>query len=174
MNTLYDIFIAFFRTGLFGFGGGQAVIPLIQKEAVEKYGWLNIEEFTESIALSNSLPGPVTTKLAALIGHKIAGVPGMFAGIIGMILPSAILVIMFATLYTKYKCEDWAQGMMSAIKPVVFILVLQVVLLMGKTSFYNIQTVIIAVVAFALLTIFDLHPAIIIVMALIFGGVFLR
>ncbi len=171
---LYQLFIAFFRTGLFGFGGGIASLPLIEKEVVEKYSWLTIEEFTDSVAFSNSLPGPITTKMAALVGYKAYGFPGMIASIIGIILPSTILVIILLSFYLKYKDEAWLKGMMRGVRPVVVILIFQVLLLMGKASFVNLTTVIIAFIAFIMVSVFNLHPAITIVLALVFGGIFLK
>ncbi len=174
MNTLFRLFMAFFRIGLFGFGGGQASIPLIEKEAVENYKWLSVEEFTDSVAFSNSLPGPIATKLAALIGYKSYGFFGMLVSIIGVVLPSAVLIILLLSLYQKYKTESWLQGMMKGVRPVVVVLIFQVVLLMGKTSFTNLATVIIAFAAILMVYVFNFHPAVTILLALIFGGFFLR
>ncbi|MEA3422493.1 MAG: chromate transporter [Bacillota bacterium] len=174
MRLLYDIFIAFFRTGLFGFGGGQASIPLIQQEAVERYGWLTIEEFTDSIAFSNSLPGPVATKLSALIGYKTAGFPGLFVGLFGMILPSTVFVVVLGSIYIKYKDRSWLQGMMKGVRPVVVVLIFQVVLMMSKTSFVNMSAYIIAALAIVFVYVLNVHPAITIVLALIYGGIFLK
>ncbi len=174
MRLLYDIFIAFFRTGLFGFGGGQASIPLIQQEAVERYGWLTIEEFTDSIAFGNSLPGPIATKLSALIGYKTAGFPGLFVGLFGMILPSTVFVVVLGSVYIKYKDQSWLQGMMKGVRPVVVVLIFQVVVMMSKTSFGSVSAYIIAAFAIVLVYVLNVHPAITIVLALLYGGIFLK
>ncbi|MBN2261235.1 MAG: chromate transporter [Clostridiales bacterium] len=174
MKVIYDIFIAFFRTGLFGFGGGLGSVPLIQQEAVERYHWLTIEEFIDANAFSNSLPGPIATKLSALIGYKVAGFPGMIAGLIGAILPSTVLVIVLMTFYLKYRDQSWLQGMMKAVRPVVVILIFQVVLLMSRSSFSSNSTYFIAAASVVLVYYLNVHPAAMIVLALIFGGIFLR
>ena len=102
------------------------------------------------------------------------GVFGMLVSIIGVVLPSAVLIILLLSLYQKYKTESWLQGMMKGVRPVVVVLIFQVVLLMGKTSFTNLATVIIAFAAILMVYVFNFHPAITILLALIFGGFFLR
>lgn len=174
MNQLTQIFLAFFRTGIFGFGGGMATLPLIQEEAVEHYHWLTMEEFTDSVAMSNSLPGPIATKMAALIGYKLHGVLGLIAGMVGIVLPSTVLVVALFGLYTRFKDQTWMIGMMRGVRPVVVVLILQVVLMMGRTSLTGGITVAIGAAAFVLVYFLNVHPAIIILAGLVFGGLFLR
>ena len=173
MKLYIDIFIAFLRCGIFGFGGGQATVPLIQEEVVETFKWLTIEEFTDALALVNSLPGPITTKMAALVGYKVGGLSGSIVGIVGIIIPSTLAVIILINVYLKFKDTPWLQGMMRGVRPVVVVLVIKVVLMMGRKSFPNLQTIIIAGIAAILVIKFDVHPIILIVSALIYGGIFL-
>lgn len=173
MKLYLDIFVAFFRCGVFGFGGGQATIPLVQEEVVETFKWLTIEEFTDALALGNSLPGPITTKMAALVGYKTGGWLGSLVGILGLVVPSALAIIILINIYLKFKDAAWLQGMMKGVRPVVVILIAKVVLSMGKKSFPNIQTIIIAAIAAVAILKFDIHPIILIVSALVYGGFFL-
>lgn len=173
MKLYLDIFIAFFRCGVFGFGGGQATIPLVQEEVVETFKWLTIEEFADALALGNSLPGPITTKMAALVGYKVGGWLGSLLGLIAMVIPSALAIILLINIYMKFKDSTRMKGMMIGVRPVVVILIAKVVLMMGRKSFPNIQTMIIAAVAAVAVLVFDIHPIILIVLALIYGGVFL-
>ncbi len=172
MRMYFDIFMAFLRCGIFGYGGGQATVPLIQEEVVETFKWLSIEEFADALALGNSLPGPITTKLAALVGYKVGGWLGAVLGIIALVVPSALVMVLLINLYLKYKDSTRLQGMMKGVRPVVVILIANVVLNMGRKSFPNFQTWIIAGVAAVALLVFDLHPIILIVAALIYGGIF--
>lgn len=172
MRVYLDIFIAFLRCGIFGYGGGQATVPLVQEEVVETFKWLTMEEFTDALALGNSLPGPITTKLAALVGYRVGGWFGALVGILALVVPSALVMILLLNLYLKYKDSTRLQGMMKGVRPVVVILIANVVLNMGKKSFPNIQTWIIAGIAAVALVVFDLHPIILIIAALIYGGVF--
>ncbi|MCK4235643.1 MAG: chromate transporter, partial [Candidatus Krumholzibacteria bacterium] len=73
MNIYWSIFFSFLRVGLFGFGGGPALIPLIEKEVVDHYGWLTAEEFIDVLAMANALPGPIATKMALCIGLRMGG-----------------------------------------------------------------------------------------------------
>ena len=72
MKEVIALFYAFAKVGILGFGGGHSIIPLIQIEVVNNYKWLTIEEFTEALAMANSLPGPITTKMSIFTGYKIA------------------------------------------------------------------------------------------------------
>ncbi|RKJ34138.1 chromate transporter, partial [Butyricicoccus sp. 1XD8-22] len=72
-----QIFLAFFYPGILGYGGGPATIPLIEHEVVENYGWMTTSEFSEVLALGNSLPGPIATKMAGFIGYEVGGVLGV-------------------------------------------------------------------------------------------------
>ena len=75
MSLLKDIFWAFLKPGIFGFGGGQAAIPLIQEEVVDKTAWLTEEQFVDYLAMGNTLPGPIATKMSVIIGYDLAGIP---------------------------------------------------------------------------------------------------
>jgi chromate transporter len=174
MNRLFQLFMAFFRTGMFGFGGGMATLPLIEEEVVERYHWLTIQEFTDSVAMSNSLPGPIATKMAALIGYKTMGPVGAVVGILGIVLPSTVMVIALITIYTKFKDQAWLKGMMRGVRPVIIALIFQVLIMLGRTSFNGVISVVIALSAFVMVYIFNFHPAVTIVLGMLFGIVFLR
>lgn len=119
MKTQWEIFLAFFRVGIFGYGGGPASIPLIQKEAVEKYKWMSNDEFGDILAIGNTLPGPIATKMAGYIGYRVGGYTGMTNAIIASVVPTIILMIVFLTSLAAYKDEPWVQGMTNAILPIV-------------------------------------------------------
>jgi chromate transporter len=173
MSNLLKLFIAFLKTGLFGFGGGQASVPLVQREIVENLGWMTMQEFTDAYALGNSLPGPITTKLAALIGYKTAGITGLVVATLGLILPSTIGIVILSTIYYKFKDSDWLSGMMVAVRPVVVMLIAGVVFSMAKTSFPNWHTYILGAAAFGLVFFTNVHPVFIILGAFAYGFVLL-
>jgi len=114
-----DIFIAFLRSGLLCFGGGPASIPFVRKEAVEIYKWMNDEEFAEIVAIGNTLPGPINTKMAGYIGYKVGGISGALAALVGAVIPTAVLMIILMTILRHFAHEPWARGMSSAMVPVV-------------------------------------------------------
>lgn len=169
MDKLMGLFLAFLKTGLFGFGGGQASVPLVKREIVEQLKWMSIEEFTDAYALGNSLPGPITTKLAALIGYKTAGIMGLVVATIGLVLPSTIGIVILSTVYYKFKDSDWLSGMMIAVRPVVVVLISGVVFSMSKTSFGSIHTYVLGAIAFVLVYFTNVHPVFIILGAFAYG-----
>lgn len=169
-NRYWDVFIAFTRAINLGFGGGPASIPLIQNEAVKRYKWMTDEEFADALAIGNALPAPIATKMAAYIGYKVAGWPGVFLALLGAIAPTFLLVIFLSHLILVYAHSPYLNAMLKGVRPVVVVLIAQTALLMGKKSFPNPVTWGIAA-ATALLLYFDVHPAIIIVAAMAFGYV---
>jgi len=169
----WQLFVAFGRANIFGFGGGPAVIPLIQQEVVNNYKWLSTEEFTDALAMGNSLPGPIATKMSAYVGYKIAGLWGALAALVGTVIPTAVAMLGLAGLYFKYKDTPQVIGMLKAVRPVVVVLLLQTTWDMGVKSFPIPVTWVIALVALVLIFQFKLHPIFLIVASMLFGYVFL-
>jgi chromate transporter len=169
-----DIFISFLKPGVMTFGGGPSTIPLLQSEMVDARGWLTIQEFTDSLAISNALPGPIATKMSAVIGYKVGGWMGAVVGTLATVLPTAIAVIVLFSIYQKYKEATWMMGMMKAVRPVVVILVAQTVWVMAKSSFPDLLTYVIAGGTVLALFVFKVNPALLILGSLIFGGFFIK
>src|SRR5690606_39908313 len=92
MRTQWNLFLAFFRVGILGYGGGPASIPLIHKEVVSTYKWMKDEEFGDMLALANTLPGPIATKLAGYIGYRVSGILGLLNAVLATILPTIVLL----------------------------------------------------------------------------------
>ncbi|MUK90150.1 chromate transporter [Ornithinibacillus sp. L9] len=165
MKNQWNIFIAFFRVGMLGYGGGPASIPLIHKEVVDKYNWMSDEEFGDMLALGNTLPGPIATKLAGYIGYRVSGLLGMINAVLASVLPTIVLMIVFLTSLSAFKDFDWVKGMTAAVVPVV-----GVMLAVLTWQFFSkaikgmgwLQTVIMSIIVFALLQLLNVHPGIII------------
>ncbi len=171
--ALWQLFLAFGRANIFGFGGGPSVIPLIQQEVVDNFKWLSTEEFTDALAMGNALPGPIATKMAAYVGYKIAGLGGALAALIGTVVPTAVAMLALAGLYFKYKDTPQMTGMLKAVRPVVVVLLIQTSWEMGLKSFPIPVTWVIALLALVLLFYFKIHPIILIVSSMLFGLFFL-
>ncbi|MDN4072200.1 chromate transporter [Fictibacillus terranigra] len=120
--TYLQLFIAFFRSGILGYGGGPSSIPLVHKEVVEKFKWMNDEEFGDVLALGNALPGPINTKMAGYIGYRVAGLTGMLTALLSSILPTILLMIVLLTSLAQYKDKPWVQGMTKGVLPVVAVM----------------------------------------------------
>lgn len=169
LRKLWNLFIAFTRASNLGFGGGPALIPLVKAEAVDRYQWLDYQEFTDSLAICNALPGPIATKMAAYIGYKTAGWLGAFVAILGTVVPTVIIVVLLGSLIMKYSNSPELKAMLQAVRPVVVVLVAVTAYDMGKKSFPTSSSWGIAVVTVALLYLVNIHPAFIILGSMFLG-----
>lgn len=118
-----DLFMAFFRAGMLGYGGGLSAIPLMQKEVVGKYKWMDDDEFSDILALANTLPGPINTKMSGYIGWRLKGFWGMLNCIIATVAPTAILIILLLTTLNAYKDKPWVQGMSKGVLPIAGVMI---------------------------------------------------
>ena len=125
LKTYLELAIGFARTGVTGYGGGPSTIPLIEYEAVKKYKWMNEQEFVEILALANTLPGPIATKMAAYIGYKVKGYLGAAVAILTHILPSIIAMIALLGVLYSYKESPIVSGMVQGVTPVIGFMLLE-------------------------------------------------
>lgn len=120
-----NLFIVFFKLGLFSFGGGYAVLSLLQHEVIDVYSWLNISEFTEIVALSQMTPGPISINAATYIGYKLTGnFIGALVPTIAVILPSTILISLILLFIQKFKESKYISRALTSLKPTVIGLIL--------------------------------------------------
>jgi len=125
LKAYLELAIGFARTGVTGYGGGPSTIPLIEFEAVKKYKWMNEDEFVEILALANTLPGPIATKMAAYIGYKVKGYLGATVAILTHILPSIIAMIALLGVLYKFKESPIVSGMVQGVTPVIGFMLLE-------------------------------------------------
>jgi chromate transporter len=171
-----QIFLAFFIPGVLGYGGGPASIPLVEAEVVDRYGWLTTEEFSEVLALGNSLPGPIATKMAGFIGFQQGGILGAIVGVFAAVAPSLILMIALLSLLYKFKDSPKVKKMTNLIRPTIAVLLGIMAYEFFHTSYGNVgllQTLLLLVVSYLLLEKIKVHPAFVIIGALGYGAVFL-
>lgn len=107
IEAAWQVLLSFGRIGLFSLGGGNAMLKLIQEECVENRGWLTAAEFSSLLGVSYIFPGLTAVKLSALIGLKVAGVPGMLAGVLALNLPGLILAFGLYGVITRYQEAAW-------------------------------------------------------------------
>ncbi|WP_083025116.1 chromate transporter [Vreelandella lionensis] len=119
------LFWAFFRVGIFGFGGGPAMVPLVRAEVVTRHQWLTDEEFADVLAIGNTLPGPIATKMPGYIGYRVAGISGCAAAVIAVILPMIVAMIVMLGIFSRYRDVGWIRGMGQAVIPVVMVMMAQ-------------------------------------------------
>ncbi|HJG33482.1 chromate transporter [Jeotgalicoccus aerolatus] len=172
-----EIFLAFLIPGILGYGGGPSSIPLVEREVVGTYEWMTTAEFAEVLALGNALPGPILTKMGAYIGYEAGGVLGSIVAISASVLPSLLLMIFLAAILYKLKGTNKFKTLTLLIRPVIAILLGVIVVDFLFNSFDvsgTFHTVFLIIVSFVLLQVVKLHPAVVIVIGLIYGGLFIR
>nr|WP_285842669.1 chromate transporter [Metabacillus litoralis] len=168
--------MAFFIPGILGYGGGPASIPLVENEVVDRYGWMNVNEFSEVLALGNALPGPIATKMAGYIGYQQGGVLGSLVGIFATVAPSLILMIVLLGFLYKYKDSPKVKRMTTFIRPTIAVLLGMMAFSFFFTSYQDTgiyQSLFLVVISFLLLEKVKVHPALVIVGAMGYGAVFL-
>jgi chromate transporter len=176
MMLYWQLFLAFFIPGILGYGGGPASIPLVENEVVKTYGWLTVNEFSEVLALGNSLPGPIATKMAGYIGYQQGGILGAAVATFATVAPSLILMIGLLSILYKFKDSPKVKRMSNYIRPTIAVL-LGIMAVKFLVESYEgagwMQTGLLVVASFLLLEKFKVHPAYVIIGALVYGGVFL-
>ncbi|MCA1055215.1 chromate transporter [Rossellomorea aquimaris] len=125
MKSYVDLTIGFARTGVTGYGGGPSTIPLIEYEAVKKYEWMTEEEFGQTLALANTLPGPIATKMAAYIGYKVNGGIGAAVAILAHILPSLFGMLFMLGLLYQFRTSPIVSGMVQGVTPIIGVMLLE-------------------------------------------------
>lgn len=163
------VFVAFAKAGIFGFGGGPSIVPLIQEEVVDVNGWMTHEQFADALALGNSLPGPIATKMGAYVGYKVSGIGGAIAGVTGMVLPTMVAMLALAAVYFSFKDNPKIASVMKGMRPVVIALMAMVIYDLFPASVNSATTGIVAVVAFVAVVFLHVHPAFAIVGGAILG-----
>ena len=132
-----ELFYTFFLIGLFTFGGGYAMIPMIQEQVVGR-GWISEKSLTDFIAISEATPGPFAINISTFVGNSVGGIFGALCATIGVILPSLIIIIIVAMIMKKFIKNRFVQGALAGVKPIVLALILSTaILLFVKTIFFN-------------------------------------
>ncbi len=129
-----ELFWTFFKIGLFTFGGGYAMIPLIKSEVLS-HGWADTEDIINFIAVSESTPGPLAVNMATFIGRTTGGIPGAICATAGVVLPSFIIILLVACTYEKFKKSRTVQGAMTGLKPAVVGMIAAALVSLGMEVF---------------------------------------
>ncbi|PKG21834.1 chromate transporter [Niallia nealsonii] len=170
---LVSLFLSFLLANLLGYGGGPASIPLMYEEIVNRYNWLSNAEFSNMLALGNALPGPIATKIAAYVGFGMGGWLGFFIALFATVVPSAAALIFLIKVMSKHRDSLIVKGMTIMVQPVIAALMIGLTFEMFQNSYHSlglIQSAIIAIIALLLLQKFKVHPALVIILAFLYGG----
>lgn len=156
IRILWDLFITFFKIGLFTFGGGYAMIPLIEEEVVHKKRFLTHQEALDLFIIAESTPGPVSVNSATYVGYKMAKLPGAFLATLGLVLPSFVIIILIATFYDQFIALTWVKAAFQGIQAAVSILIIGAGLKLLRQLERNLYNIVSLLLIIALQVVFSL------------------
>ena len=130
---MWQLFWTFLKIGAFSFGGGYAMIPLIEREVIERHRWIERRDFLDMMILAQSSPGPIALNTAVYIGYKTRGLGGAVAAIMGIILPSFTMILLLALLFADIRYNPWVDAAFKGMRPAVVALIVMPILSLSKT-----------------------------------------
>ncbi|MBR6729584.1 MAG: chromate transporter [Clostridia bacterium] len=169
MKDIWTLFITFARIGGFTFGGGYAMLPMLQKELVEKHGWTTEEELLDYYAIAQCTPGVIAVNVATLVGRSIKGFWGSVAATLGVIFPSFVIISIVAAVLNNFAELAPVKNAFIGIRACVCALILEAVLKLGKKAVKDVASFIIAALVFVVMCFFDVSPFIIVLCAALCG-----
>lgn len=173
MPIQLQLFVSFFKVGLFTFGGGYAMIPLIQREIIEARGWLTLEQFIDMVAIAEMTPGPIAVNAATLVGFRMGGFWGSVLATLGVVAPSSIIVTAFAMALSRVKNSPWLERFFRGVRPAVVSLVAYAGFSMARSTVGDAPSLAIMAITFFLLLRSRLHPIMLLVLAAFAGALVL-
>lgn len=167
---LLKLYWAFFKIGLFNFGGGYAMLPMIQREIVQKRGWATDDEIVDYFAVGQCTPGAIAVNVSTFIGYKRKGAVGGIIATLGLVTPAFFIIFLIATLLTNFADNAYVAHALSGIRVMVFFLVLSAIVKLCKKSCKDIFAAILAIVVGIMAIAIDAIPLVCyIIFAAIFG-----
>ena len=156
MHLLIDLFLTFFKVGLFTFGGGYAMISVIEHACVQKKGWLSTEEMLDIIAIAESTPGPISVNTATYVGFLQRGIVGALFATLGLVLPSFCIIYVISGYFDNFLEITWVANAFKGIKVGVAIIIVDAGLRMLKHSPHDKISLTIFSLAFLLMLLIDI------------------
>lgn len=133
------LFLEFCKIGALSFGGGYAVLPLIEETAVERHGWISYETLADLITLSEITPGPIAVNAASFTGYTVGGWIGALCATLGCVMPSCGIMAVLAVLYRKYRGSRGFDAVLSSVRPAVCALIFSAFLTVALLTFFGIH-----------------------------------
>ena len=165
MHPYLDLFFTFARIGACTFGGGYAMLPILQRETVDKRGWATEDELMDYYAIGQCTPGVIAVNTSTFIGYKTHGLPGAVAATAGMISPSLVIIIIIAAFIQQFAHLEIVQNAFAGIRIAVCALVLQSVWKMAKKGVVDVPTAVILVITFIAVAFLGISPVTMVVVA---------
>lgn len=171
-KELLSLFCTFFKIGAFTFGGGYAMIPLIQRETVDKKGWITSDDILEVVAVAESTPGPIAINAATFVGMRVGGVLGAICATLGVVLPSFAIISVITVFLNEFSHLQAIRYAFAGIRIGVLALILGALVSMIKKAVKNVFAIILSVLAFISVAFFNVNAIAVIVICAIIGLVF--
>ena len=168
-KELWRVFSSFFKIGAFTFGGGYAMIPLIQKEAVEKRKWITDDDILEIIAIAESTPGPIAINSATFVGYRACGVIGSVCATLGVVLPSFVIILLISFVLRQFQQLDVVRYAFNGIRAGVLALLIKSLWTMYKKSPKGWPSYVVMAGSFLLTAVFDINVLFVIIGCAVFG-----
>jgi len=172
MATCAELFVSFFKIGTFTIGGGYAMIPLMEKELVDRRQWLSREEFMDMMALSQAMPGIFAGNMASSLGYKLRGVAGAVAAIAGTILVPIGIILLLAIFFQQFQDNRVVEAIFKGIRPAVVALIAAPVFKMAQTAKISWRNCWIPIIAALLIWLLGISPVWIILAAAAGGYIY--
>lgn len=167
----WTLFFTFSRIGTFTIGGGYAMLPLIEREVINK-GWISKEDFIDLFAVSQSLPGIFAVNIAIFLGYKLKKLPGSIVCALGTVLPSFIIILAIALFFTHIQDNEWVEKIFKGFRPAVVALIAVPCITAAKSIGLTWKTAIIALIAALLIWLVGVSPVYIILVAALGGLIY--
>lgn len=168
-----NLYLAFFRIGLFTFGGGYAMLPMLERECVTKTGWITKDELLDIFSISQCTPGVIAVNTATYIGNKKGRLPGAICTTLGVISPSLIIITLIAALLENFAEYAVVQHALAGIRVAVSALIVATVVKLIKSNVRSAMQIVMAVFAFFVVGVFGASPVIVVLVAGLFGFLYL-
>jgi chromate transporter len=169
MNAYFQLIWSFFQIGILTFGGGYAMLPMLQREIVEKRQWATEEEILDYYAIGQCTPGIIAVNTATFIGYKQKKIPGAVAATFGLVLPSLLIISAIAALLQNFADYPVVQHAFGGIRVAVAVLVLNAVVKLFKGGVKGAFGIALFLASFLAVVLFDLSPVLVVLVALVCG-----
>ncbi len=160
-----DLFLTFMKIGAFTFGGGYAMIPIMQREVVDVKRWVTDEDIVKLLVISESTPGVIAVNAATYIGYHIGGFFGSLAATVGVVLPSFAIITLITFFYEQFKALVWVEYAFQGLRAAVAVIILNAVFKLTKKGDKGLFGVVVLILAFLVATFTDLSAILIILLA---------
>ena len=173
-KKVFQLFWSFFKIGPVTFGGGYAMIPLIEKEVVHKKHWVKSEDLTDVFAIAGTIPGAIAVNAATFIGHRIAGIRGAIAATLGTLLPTFIIVLVLCGLLSSFQENPYVESAFFGIRAATVALIVYAGIKIARTSLLDKSTFTLAISMVLAMLIFHWHPIFVILLGALLGVLIIK